>query len=1123
MEPHSPREPGGVGPRRLGDFELLREIGRGGMGVVYEARQVSLNRPVALKLLPPGLGLTSQAVQRFQREAQAAAKLHHTHIVPVYAVGETDGSHYYAMELIDGQPLTAIVRELRGGGSNLLEPAPTRTAGETPEPMHDSVAAEATTSLGGTSLSDSSSGSRRWFEKVARLVAEVANALHYAHGRGIVHRDIKPANLLLASDGRLCVTDFGLAQVAQEPGMTVSGSFLGTPAYMSPEQIAAGRIKVDHRTDIYSLGTVLYELLTLERPFPGEGREQILAGIMTKEPKAPRRINPRIPQDLETICLKAIEKDPDRRYASAEAMAEDLRAYLGHGLITARRAGPVRRAAKWGRRHPVAVTAAAGLVAIAAIAAILQSRTTGERVQREVAEARVLLGNGQYRQALAGVNEALDKAPASVEARGVLAQVLLHIEHYPEAVREANAVLEAEPDDWTAHAVVATAASLGPIAGVDFEAHASAVERLAPRSADALYLRSLLTEDPREKSRLLDGALEIDPSHALALAARASHLAENWKDFPDAVATAERLIAVRPRSALGRRTLASVRSSAGDLDGATREIEKAIALDPADPANFELRAGLRSMRGENHEAVEDLGRAIEIDPLGGNAYVVRARYRRNLGSIDEAIADATQAIKINPDSPQANQILIRALKQDPSRTAEHREAIVRFEKVAETQSIPEHRAAAFRALAFLSLGDTDRALDYIERAIRALPEGFTGGDSMSPGRADLFQTRIAFLRDRDGAAAIVDDCKRLAALAPVTPPEFTNRGWMLYRECSRPDLALADYDRAIELAPQWGEAFRVRASLHRTEGHFDAALADLGRAVELTPWNAGARADRGGVLADLEREEEALPDFEAAAASALGGNVGGWAYADALVRLGRGDEALEVVDLSLARKHGNQSRGPWDWLSRVFILSRVGRVEDALAAVGDGQEAFPRSPELHLARASLLHLLPGRCDEAEDELRQAEERGSEVLYFGSSLRGWIAAEWAIGFARSCPGRYDAERAYRLAERGVSADPRDVAAHLALAYASYRRGELVRAREEADAARKLVKAPKDDFPQVHFLLAMVSAKRGDRPGAKEAFAQGVKRMERTYPKDPALQLVRDEATEVIAASGGREGR
>ena len=153
---------------------------------------------------------------------------------------------------------------------------------------------------------------------MARLLADVGDALHYAHERGVIHRDVKPANLLLSGDGRLCLGDFGLARVAQEPGMTVSGSFLGTPAYMSPEQVAAGRVKLDHRTDVYSLGAVLYEMLTLQRPFQGDSREQILTGILSKDPRPPRKINPHVSRsDLETICLKAMEKDPDRRYATA--------------------------------------------------------------------------------------------------------------------------------------------------------------------------------------------------------------------------------------------------------------------------------------------------------------------------------------------------------------------------------------------------------------------------------------------------------------------------------------------------------------------------------------------------------------------------------------------------------------------------------------------------------------------------------------------------------------------------------------------------------------------------------------------------------------------------------------
>ena len=243
IESGGPPDDGATG-KRLGDFELLGELGRGGMGVVFEARQISLKRRVALKVLPPALGMSAQAKQRFEREAQAAAKLHHTNIVPVHAIGEHDGHNFYAMDLIEGQSLDHVLRDMMDAGANpLMETAVTQTATELrPQKPATSSQEQAT-----TSLSDTSAGGREWFDAVAKLMAEVADGLHYAHGRGVIHRDVKPANLMLSQEGHLSITDFGLARLLEEPGMTVSGSFLGTPAYMAPEQIAAGRINVDHR------------------------------------------------------------------------------------------------------------------------------------------------------------------------------------------------------------------------------------------------------------------------------------------------------------------------------------------------------------------------------------------------------------------------------------------------------------------------------------------------------------------------------------------------------------------------------------------------------------------------------------------------------------------------------------------------------------------------------------------------------------------------------------------------------------------------------------------------------------------------------------------------------------
>ncbi len=362
--PHAVEETAGRDPVdgfapgiRLGDFLIEERLGAGGMGVVYRVHQLSLNRQVALKVIWPGLGMASNAVKRVHREARAAAKLHHTNIVAVYAEGEDQGVCYYAMELIEGQSLAQIIAGLRDRKS-FEEPRADKgvAGGEVESSLAE--AAATTGRLSGSGLGSSGSD-RGHFDAVAKFIADAADALDYAHGQGVIHRDIKPSNLMLDRDGRLKLMDFGLARVLEEPGMTLSSEFLGTPRYMSPEQIAAGRMKIDHRTDVYSLGATLYEMLTLRPPFPGRHRDEILAQIMTKEPLRPRHIDRRVPLDLETICLKATDKDPDRRYLTAGEFAEDLRRYVNRYAISAKRIGPLGRLAKFARRHKVPVAAVA--------------------------------------------------------------------------------------------------------------------------------------------------------------------------------------------------------------------------------------------------------------------------------------------------------------------------------------------------------------------------------------------------------------------------------------------------------------------------------------------------------------------------------------------------------------------------------------------------------------------------------------------------------------------------------------------------------------------------------------------------------------------------------------------
>jgi tetratricopeptide (TPR) repeat protein len=393
---------------RLGDFEIVRELGRGGMGIVYEARQVSLNRKVALKVLSGGLGLTPKTVQRFQREAEAAARLHHTNIVPVYATGEENGAHYYAMELIDGPSLDHVIKQMRRQTAE-ADPAP--ELGATGPYVGD-----ATLAAPGSHSSSLGSGSG-YFDTAARMVAEVADALDYAHKQGVIHRDIKPSNLLLSPVGRLSINDFGLARVLEQPGMTLTGEFVGTPLYMSPEQITAGRAPLDHRTDIYSLGAALYELLTLQPPFAAQRRDQVIAQIIHKEPKAPRQVNRKVPVDLETICLKAMDKDPDRRYQTGKDMADDLRRYVNRFAIAARRAGPWARLKKWAKRHP-AVAALLGCLAVAVLVAGFfadQAKQDRDRLRAEQQEAAV---QKAILEAMSGDPPAALQAIAEAESKG---------------------------------------------------------------------------------------------------------------------------------------------------------------------------------------------------------------------------------------------------------------------------------------------------------------------------------------------------------------------------------------------------------------------------------------------------------------------------------------------------------------------------------------------------------------------------------------------------------------------------------------------------------------------------------------------------------------------------------
>ena len=305
----------------FGDYELLEEIGRGGQGVVYRAHQKSLNRTVALKVIGLGPWATEAHLKRFRREAEAAANLDHPFIVPIHEVGERDGCCYFSMNFIEGGQLDEVVR-----------------------------------------------GAPMSIRQAAELIAKVARTVHYAHEHGILHRDIKPGNILLDTKGEPHLTDFGLARLVEaESTVTRTLEAMGTPSYMAPEQAAGNNAAVSKATDVYGLGAVFYELLTGHPPFAGGTTFETVRLVLDTEPRAPRLINPKVDRDLSTICLKCLEKDPQRRYSSALALAEDLEHWLKHEPIQAKPSGFFTHGRKWVRRNPAVAALSASLVALAVV------------------------------------------------------------------------------------------------------------------------------------------------------------------------------------------------------------------------------------------------------------------------------------------------------------------------------------------------------------------------------------------------------------------------------------------------------------------------------------------------------------------------------------------------------------------------------------------------------------------------------------------------------------------------------------------------------------------------------------------------------------------------------------
>ncbi len=430
---------------QIDGYQIVSVLGQGGMGVVYRATQIKLNRTVALKVLP-SMVASPQAVARFRREAKAAARLHHTNIVPIYDFGESKDGHFYAMELIEGQPLNDLIKNF--ADQNLTSASQARVASV----LHKSVSGAPSAALDDTRVRDGSSAGIRvdststgkgrvYFQQVARWIADAADALHYAHHEGIIHRDIKPGNMILSKDARIMVTDFGLAKCSDDESVTVPGVFMGAIRYVSPEQAMAGRLPIDHRTDIWSLGATLYELLTFVPAFPGTDEKQILSSIITKDPALPRKLNGQVPAELETICMKTLEKDPDHRYPTARALAEDLQRWLDDIPIVAKRPGALHRSLKFIKRNRAITTAAVSIVLVSAMIWVFAVGQRQWKAKSLLQDGRIFEKEGDWERAAQVYRQANQLLPNNPDVLFNLARSLQ--EQYDRRPYEVSMVTEA--------------------------------------------------------------------------------------------------------------------------------------------------------------------------------------------------------------------------------------------------------------------------------------------------------------------------------------------------------------------------------------------------------------------------------------------------------------------------------------------------------------------------------------------------------------------------------------------------------------------------------------------------------------------------------------------------------
>jgi tetratricopeptide (TPR) repeat protein/tRNA A-37 threonylcarbamoyl transferase component Bud32 len=1009
------------------------------MGVVYKARQKRLNRLVALKMVLAGAHAGGLQLLRFQTEAEAVAQLQHPNIVQIYEVGESDGLPFIALEFVNGDSLS---KKIAG------KPQPPRDAAEN--------------------------------------VQLLALGMAAAHSRGVIHRDLKPANVLLTTDGVPKITDFGLAKrLEDDSSQTKSGTLLGTPSYMSPEQARGDTHEVGPLSDLYALGAILYELLTGRPPFVGATMLETVFQVRNQEPVPPSNLNSKIPRDLETICLKCLQKEPHKRYANCDALAEDLHRFLVGEPIRARPVGRVERLWRWCRRNPrvAALSAAVGALLLAVIAilavmgvrygrereAVAESRkVAGERLEQ--ARDAVAVGDASRAQDLLHLSDPLLVShPGLADMRSSLETLKSQIDVYVEFKKQLDnarfacwfgSKQQRQQGRESCRRLLALYDEIEQRTG-------QGAAGLPPLNAEQ---EQLFKEDVFEA--FLVAALveqELAAGGDEEAKKQAARQGIDWLNRAEQVLPGTRALHVNRAEFWGK--LGDSAADKADLDIA-KSIPPTSAVDHFWHGYADHRRGDKARAEKNEKAAQDSYRQeiaeyaafLQMRPDQFWGYFNWAVCHTQLGvahDLHDDLVRFTNCIRLRRDLPWPynNRGTIHLnLKEYDLAIEDFNAALARNEQYPEPY--------ANRGLAYVAQGKEDAALEDFARAL-----------ALNPDYTQVYSERIAIFMKRKQYAEAAEDYTRLIALSADKAPLYAKRA-DVYRQMKRTEDAIKDYDQLVALNPKNLQARVARAELCLSSGDYLKAREDFTKIVEAAPKAVPIWRARGIVnWQNLKEFDAALKDFEQFAQ--LDPNNGEPHRCIGVILLGRRDyaAALEALNKARALKPG-YPEATWDVAQ---ILLWQGKFDDALKELDPVAAKLPAGPPETLNVRGDVYRAMGKLDEAAADYRRMIELKPTEPDAYISLAGVYEKQGKKDLARQCyddlvkaapdamwpylrraefrRNRGDHEGALADCATAAGKEPNSALPALVRASIEAARGQTETAL--ADAERALSRAPKND--------------------------------------------------------------